>query len=412
MIRSVTTTILAAIVLAGTALGQTPDGSHAPPAAMPAPTGTASQPLTPAIAPDAPCSTGNDTSMWGSLSYMLGWTQGDKLPFLVTTSPPGTPRASAGVLPAATALFGGQVVNQQARSGIQGDLGYWFDNNHQAAIEGGFFLLSGVSTPFSASSNGSEILARPFINATTSLAASSLAAFPGVSSGSIRVSESSHEVWGFNLDIRENFFSGTYWRLDSLLGYRSFQFGERLLAQQSVQPIGGPFVPGTTITSTDSFATRNIFNGVDLGEHATFTYDAFSLDLIGKVAVGRVEHHLNISGNQVVTVPGTAPVTSEGGLLALSSNIGSRTFQGLTGVPEIGVVCRWQVSEYDNLRLGYSALWLLNVTRPGLAVDQLINPALIPPTTTTPTLTDRPAVNMNTTYLMVQGITLGVEFRY
>src|ERR1700722_14277810 len=158
---------------------------------------------------------------------MVGWTQGDKLPVLVTTSPPGTARTAAGVLPAASPLFGGQVTNQQERAGFQGDLGYWFDSNDQAAVEGGFFLLSGVSTPFTASSTGSEILARPFINTATGLPVSSLAPFPGVSAGTIPVSESSHEVWGFNLDIRENFFSGTYWRLDSLLGYRTFQLGER-----------------------------------------------------------------------------------------------------------------------------------------------------------------------------------------
>ncbi len=418
MIRTVTTTILAAFVLAGTAWGQSPGGSQDTPANLPAandilqPTPKPVPTPASAIPGDVPDGGVHDTALWGSVSYMLGWVQGDHLPFLVTTSPAGTPRAAAGVLPNTTPLFGGTAQNQQSRSGVQGDLGYWFDPQHQAAIEGGFFYLQSRNSPFFASSDGSTILARPYVDAQTNTPSSSLAAYPGLSAGSIRISEDSHQIWSGNIDFRENFFSGTYWRLDSLLGYRYFQLNERLLIQQGVQPIGGPFVPGTTISSTDSFVTGNIFNGVDLGVRGTFTYDAFSLDLTGKVSAGRVTQQLTINGYQVVTVPGASPVTSEGGLLALATNIGSHGTHSFTVIPEIGILLNYQVNQYTNLRFGYSAQWLVNFIRPGLEIDTTINPTQIPPTTLTPAQNEHPIVMGNTTYVLVQGITFGVEFRY
>lgn len=44
---------------------------------------------------------------WVHAEYLLWWQSGMNLPLLVTTSPAGTARAAAGVLPGATVLYGG-----------------------------------------------------------------------------------------------------------------------------------------------------------------------------------------------------------------------------------------------------------------------------------------------------------------
>jgi hypothetical protein len=112
--------------------------------------------------------------------------RGEALPPLVTTSPPGTPVSQAGVLgtPGAAVLFGDNHVNNDARSGFRVTLGGWLDSAQTLGVEGSFFMLERQATGFTASSPGSPILARPFVDATTGLpAAAELVAFPGTLSG-------------------------------------------------------------------------------------------------------------------------------------------------------------------------------------------------------------------------------------
>ena len=122
--------------------------------------------------------------------------------------------------------------------------------------------------------------------------------------------------------------------MDALIGYQFLRYDERLGVVESNSPTSGPFVAGTTILSSDNFATMNIFNGVDLGVRTEFCYEAWSLELLGKVAAGYVNRTVSILGSQQVNVPGVAGTTSEGGLLALSSNNGSVSSSTWTAAPK------------------------------------------------------------------------------
>ena len=78
-------------------------------------------------------------------------------------------------------------MNNDYRSGFRLGTGYWFNSQHTLGIEAGFMMIEGQSTTFSASSDGTQILARPFTDATTNLAQAVLVAFPTLSSGSIAI---------------------------------------------------------------------------------------------------------------------------------------------------------------------------------------------------------------------------------
>ena len=75
-----------------------------------------------AVLPDAPavvlegaCTVMTDgPKAWLGFDYLGWWAKGDKLPPLVSGSPAGTPRATAGVLgqPATTTLFGDRTVGE------------------------------------------------------------------------------------------------------------------------------------------------------------------------------------------------------------------------------------------------------------------------------------------------------------
>jgi hypothetical protein len=418
MTRSVTTTILAAFVLMGTAWGQEREPKGAP-EVLPLPVQTVpaapppsdSEPIPPA--PPPATAGGHESALWGSVSYLASWQRGDTIPVLVTTSPPGTPRNRAGVIgsPGTMGLYGGTGMNTEVRSGFDIELGYWFDPEHRWGIQADFFVLEGQSSPFFATSSGTPILARPYTNVNTGNKTASIAAFPGFASGSIGANDAAKQFWSTSIDLRENFCRCDWCRFDSLLGYRFLTFGDHLTVQQTVHPLVAPFVPGSQILSTDSFTAKNLLQGVDLGIQGTFFWNDFTLDVMGKVLGGQLARTVEIAGDQVTMVPGFPPVTRVGGLLALSSNIGNYNRHVWTAAPEVGLILSWQVNSYTRLRLGYDVLMIPNVVRAGQQVSTFINPALIPPGHSSNTTNPMPLSATTQDYL-IQNLTLGVEFCY
>jgi hypothetical protein len=141
---------------------------------------------------------GTDKQFWISAEYVSAWFQRDPLPALVTTSPPGTDVSIAGVLgmPTTSVLFGNNGVNDDYRSGGRIGIGYWFTPERTFSIEAGGMILESQATLFSAASNGTPILARPFFDVSTSTLNSVVVAFPGTSSGSIDPAVSGTAVSG------------------------------------------------------------------------------------------------------------------------------------------------------------------------------------------------------------------------
>ena len=415
MTRTSTTALLAAFLIAGSAFGQSSTGPQGVILGQPiplevAPThgGLRMQPL----GPIDPVEAGG--GWWGSLDYLLGTIRGENLPPLVTTSPANTPRTAAGVLgqSGTSVLFGGHSTNDRERSGVRGNGGYWFDSDKGLGVEAGFLILGGARDSFSSSSNGSQILARPFINTTNGNQASALIGFPGLSSGSIGVSNVDHRFYNGTLDLRSNVYTKSWMRVDSLLGYRYLQYEDRLDIQQSLQPSTGPVAAGTTIHSADQFRSRNAFNGVEVGVRAELLYENLSLELLAKVAGGYLMRKEDISGSQVVTAPGASPVANAGGLLALSSNIGEHNSHTWTAVPELGATVGYQVNSNLRLRVGYTFLVVPNVSRASDQIDIGINPALIPPATATTGSASRPTVLNRNSDLLLNALSVGMEVSY
>ena len=417
----------AALVLGGTAFGQPMPMSPSTAPSFPntpsfpnsslgmsplSPGGFQDQPAFPAC--DSSSGAADDGRVWADAEYLLGWVQGDPLPALVTSSPAGTARTSAGVLgtPGVSVLFGSGPTDTGVRQGARAEVGCWFDPDHQFGVECGLFALESDTQAFGAASNGAPILARPYFDVTAGAQASALVAFPGVSTGSVAVADSGRNFFGLNADFTANIIATPECRIDGLIGYQALRYDERLGVVQSVVPTSGPFAAGTSILSSDNFATMNLFNGLDLGVRTQFRYDAWSLELLGKVAAGPVQRTVSILGTQTVSVPGAAPVVSSGGLLALSSNIGSVTTHTLTAAPEFGVKLGWDVTPHIRVVTGYSVLWWLNVMRPGDVVDVGVNPGLIPPASPAAGSASRPAFIERASDVWAQTLSLGLEVKY
>jgi hypothetical protein len=356
---------------------------------------------------------GTGEQFWATAEYLFTWFSGDRLPPLVTTSPGGTPQATAGIpgLPTTTTLFGGDVVNTDLRSGMRLGVGYWFQPERTCGIEAGMMLVESQSAIFQGNSTGTPILARPFFDASTNNLATVLIAFPGVSSGAISARASSGNFYEAHVDLTENVFDIGWARLDSLLGYRFFRYDEGVRIRQNITN-SPQFVAGTQFLGSDDFATENTFHGGDFGLRTTFQRDDYSLTLLTKLAVGRVSRGIEISGGQLIEVPGVAPVTHIGNLLALPSNIGHFHTDDWTLLPELGVTFGWKATHNVWVTFGYSVLWLDRIARVGDQIDFTVNSTMLPQSTVTPTGPTRPTFTFFRNDVWLQSLSLGVEVTF
>ncbi len=275
-------------------------------------------------------------------------------------------------------------------------------------------MTSSQAGIFSAASTNGMILARPFTDANSMTSQAVVVAYPGSSNGTIDIRANSGNLYGANLDLTENAYNNDWFRLYSMIGYQFYRYDEALRVQQTITPTpGGNFVTGTQIASNDNFSTRNEFHGLDLGFRSQFTLmDNLYLELLTKVAVGRLHRDVDIGGNQTVSVPGINPVTLPGGVLALPSNSGSTSEADWRAIPQVGVTFAWEVRPYLTVRAGYSFIYFNQIVRAGEQVDTTINPNLLPGANSALGGANRPAFNITRTDMWMQSINLGMEFTY
>jgi hypothetical protein len=136
--------------------------------------------------------------------------------------------------------------------------------------------------------------------------------------------------------------------------------------------------------------------------------------LTGKIALGTTQQLATIEGSSTLLVPGAAPVTAAGGILAQITNAGRHYRSEFSAVPEAGLNLGYQITERLTATVGYTFIYWSNVLRPGNQIDHTINPAL-PPTDQdfgNGLGQNRPAFAFHSSDFWAQGINLGLVFRY
>ena len=350
--------------------------------------------------------------LWVEFDYLAWTVKGDKLPPLVTTSPPGTPLVQAGVLgaPGTSVLFGDSTVNDEWRSGLRARIGYWFDSRRRIGIEGSFFGLEQASTEFNTGSAGTPILARPFFDVLLNQQSSNVIAFPGLLAGSVNINETSRFL-GADALYRQQIGSWGGGHFSVLIGYRYLHSSDKLgiATTTTITLVGGGIPAGSVFNVSDSFDATSNFHGLNLGIIGEFTRGPWLLEWRGKVALGANFNEAQINGS-TTTVVGGATATLPGGLLALSSNIGSYSQTRFAVVPELALKVGYQFAPGWRIMGGYDLIYWTGVQRAGNLIDTAVNTNLLPPGTGPGP--QRPQFQFNSSPLLAQGFSIGLRYDY
>jgi len=373
------------------------------------------------------CVCGPPGMFWVRDEY-IGWhATAGHVPALVGTNPNGT-------LPSSQTLYGNQNYNGGYRSGnwLQG--GMWFDECRQWGVQADYFFLGQLSSPYFASSDGDPILTRPFTNANNGARSDELVAFPGRVVGQIGISNYNnfagagasfrHNLCCFN-DCCEtpcndgcgNCFQGqNCCRLDLLAGFRYYEFNDNLNIREQLTSIdqqsGSGVAVGTQTNLFDSFRTRNRFYGGELGLVATRYEGRWMVEGAAKVGLGTTQQIVTIDGGTTVSFPGQTTAVNQGGLLALSSNIGKYNHNSFTAIPQLSARLGFRITERITILGGYTAIYWNNVAAAGNQVNTNVNPNLVPPVTTPVVGPNQPSYSLHTSHLWLQGFTVGAEIYF
>ena len=177
-------------------------------------------------------------------------------------------------------------------------------------------------------------------------------------------------------------------------------------------PVNGPGF--SSVTDQDSFSTTNQFYGAQLGGRLTWENKWFDAGAFAKLGLGATMQRVNINGTTTFFSPaGNQTVT--GGLLALSSNIGTynRTVFGV--LPEMGFNFGVHFNDHVRLNFGYSCMLWNRVVRPDMQYDHNVNTNLAPTGNFNPgnvTGLVSPQFRFNDELFWINSFKVGLEFRY
>jgi hypothetical protein len=343
--------------------------------------------------------------LWFGGESLLWWLKGAHTPPLLTTSPAGsTALSAAGVLPDATVLVGNQDSNPGLHAGARLHFGAWLGDCEESGLEITYLIMGQNTESGSSASMGNPILARPFFNTTTGAEDSHVIAFPDVANGTFNAS-STENFQGAEIMWRRAIIRGGDGRIDLLAGYRFNRLTDGLEIADSTS---GTSAPGTTISTADSFHTKNDFNGGNLGFATQWRRGRWSLETLLKMGIGQTNTDVFINGATAVTSGGTT-THLDGGLLALPSNMGNHGSSQFSVMPEIGFTLACDVTPRLKASVGYTLLYWSNVARPGDQIDLNIDTNQFPPPIAAG---EKPAFVLHTSDFWAQGVNLGLDYRF
>ena len=333
---------------------------------------------------------------WVRGDWMMWWTSGENLPPLVTTSPKGTSQDQAGVLgpgftetATTSILFGNSTVNTDGRPGVRITFGGWLDSCHRWGLEADWLTLGGNSNYFYRVSDGNLILALPYYDLQRNAQWHQLQAYPDIITGSVDVIGNDY-FESVGMTLRYNLCCSScgcgdgcaepcdggcgaeccdpccicYCRTDLLMGYRHYLLGDNLAMGQDTY-----YVPiNSRFQSTDTFNTRNEFNGMEIGLNTELRRGRWSLGLLAKMALGENHETATLLGTTTIN-NGKETITYPEGIYVTGTNSGVHVLDQFAVIPQFGAEIGYQLTCHVRTFVGYNIIYWGSVMRAGDQID-------------------------------------------
>ncbi len=358
-------------------------------------------------------------SYWVETEYLLWRIQDSPKVIPLVVEGPVVPHGSP-VLnqPDTSVVLGGKTIGSNWRSGGRCALGMWYDQLRCLGFEARYFCLPTQSTQQAVSSNGtpgSPFLTVPFFDVTTDQESSDTLARPGAFAGmaTLKVSNS---MQGAELNVLTEIPYSCEWNFSLLAGLRYWNFIERLSFDTS-SPNVPPRRPDVFKTD-DRFNVKNNFYGGQIGGGFTYNWNCFTVQVVGKVALGALCQSSHIEGDLFTNnFNGRgAPVSYEGAYFALPTNSGYHKETRFSVIPEAKLILSYQVTPCVWVQIGYTFLYASEVLWATKQPDRNINPTQSPVIefAPNPLLTGQPAPkgSLHSAGLWVQGLNAGLTWEF
>lgn len=361
------------------------------------------------------------------------WFDGEYLYWQIKKTPTLIPLVTLGQTPVpvlgspgVNVVLGDNEVSNMWRSGGKFSGGLWLDSAQCFGIEAVYLFLPNGSKSASVSSTGlpgTGFLAVPYFDVVTNAenayrVSNSDPLLDGGAYSGEAMYKIQNDLQGFELNMV--YTSENTWqsRVNLLGGFRYLQFNEKFSFTTS-----SPFLATITdiYTTADHFDVSNNFYGAQFGVELKYNWQPFYLKLTGKIAVGTTCGRVAINGvthtNDFNAVPSVGvPLNFEGAIFALPTNIGSRSTNFFTYIPEVGINLGYDMGENLIFNVGYTFLAVSEVLRANEQIDRNLNPTQSPAIAFTPTPAftglESPVAFNTKRYFWVQGINVGIEYRF
>ncbi|TWT47289.1 BBP7 family outer membrane beta-barrel protein [Botrimarina hoheduenensis] len=380
------------------------------------------------------CNPASRRGLYGRAEYLLWWFDGMDTPPLVTrNTEPNRPDLAS---PGTQVLYGGELLDD-ARSGLRFTLGAWLDDQRDFGIEGDYLFMETESEFYSAGDpdgDGIVSIGRPFYDIapiiggipSTPRQNVQLVTLPEVVGGTVGVAaRSEFESVGIRLRTgiccREVGCGGcnscsscgpinsgggrptAISRIDFIGGYRYTSLDEFLSFSENATLLDSE----QSLTLNESFAVDNDFHGVDLGFVYEWESRRWALELLSKIALGVTDQEVRINGTTT-----SNGVTSNGGLLAQSTNIGVYSRDQFSVLPELSARLAYRITPRLRASVAYSLLFWSNVVRPGDQIDFSVDSRVIEPAIGSPDTYRHPNFAFNDTSIWAHGFNFGLDYQY
>jgi hypothetical protein len=348
--------------------------------------------------------------VWVNAEYLLWWIKGMGTPPLLGSVPVSVLTSSSGTLPAGSVatIFGDSQLHFGAFSGGRISGGAWLDQGQHWGIDGSYFFLERKTRGFAADSTPTTVVGPLFQDSTNGALTIIYPINPTQATESVSASASTR-LWGLDANARTRCCIVGNNSLDLMGGYRQFSLAGALDTASAIR-----FSPnGLSRTFNDHFDSKNQFYGGQVGAALDLRDGPWSINVIGKFALGGVHEVININGVTTDTLPRGLSQRFVGGVLAQPTNIGHYTRSRFCYLPEATVNGGYYLTRNLQAFIGYNTIYLNKVVRPGDAIDFQVNPSQIHGlVVTNPMPGTRPLATFRESTFWAQGINFGLGFEY